>query len=118
MKDLKTIQIPNFKTSLGHTQDIQLTYEVFGKKLHTAPIVMVNHALTGNSNVAGKTGWWNKLIGPNECIDTHKFTILAFNMPGNGYGKDGQLIFKPYAFNAFDVAKLLLLGLKQLKIIA
>ena len=116
MKDLKKIHLLNFKTSSGYVQDITLSYEVFGKALHTAPIVMVNHALTGNSSVAGNNGWWSKLIGPNKCINTNNYTILAFNMPGNGYGAEAQLITNPYEFNAFDVAKLLLLGLQNLEV--
>jgi homoserine O-acetyltransferase len=51
--------------------------------LHT--IVLVNHALTGNSQVVGDTGWWNDLIGVNKTIDTTKYTVLAFNVPGNGF---------------------------------
>jgi homoserine O-acetyltransferase len=46
--------------------------------LHTAPIVLVNHALTGNSQVVGDTGWWNDLIGVNKTIDTTKYTVRFF----------------------------------------
>ena len=61
--DLRHLAISDFKTATGSVQDIELSYQVFGKPLHTAPIVLVNHALTGNSNVAGKDGWWSDLIG-------------------------------------------------------
>jgi homoserine O-acetyltransferase len=38
---------------------------------------LVNHALTGNSQVVGDNGWWNDLIGVNKTIDTTKYTVLA-----------------------------------------
>ena len=60
---LHQLQIKKYKALSGSTQDIQLSYQVFGKKLHTAPIILVNHALTGNSNVTGENGWWSALIG-------------------------------------------------------
>ncbi|WP_405383862.1 bifunctional aspartate kinase/homoserine dehydrogenase I [Maribacter sp. LLG6340-A2] len=111
---LHQLQIKNYKTLSGITQDIQLSYQVFGKKLHTAPIILVNHALTGNSNVTGENGWWSALIGEEKCIDTNKYTILAFNIPGNGHDK---FVIENYKdFVAGDVARMFLLGLEQLKI--
>src|SRR6056297_152731 len=109
---LQQLQINDFRTRSGITQDIQLSYQVFGKELHTAPIVMVNHALTGNSNVTGPEGWWSTLIGDKKCIDTQKYTILAFNIPGNGYDK---FVIENYKdFVAGDMASIFLLGLEQL----
>src|SRR6056297_251368 len=109
---LKRLQIKNFTTINGATQDIQLSYQVFGMELHTAPIVMVNHALTGNSNVTGPEGWWSTLIGDKKCIDTQKYTILAFNIQGNGHDK---FVIENYKdFVAGDMASIFLLGLEQL----
>ena len=85
MKELQYIQIPDYKIKSGKTVNITLSYQLFGEALHTAPIVLVNHALTGNSNVCGKDGWWQDLIGENKCIDTNYYTVLAFNIPGNGF---------------------------------
>ena len=118
MKDLnislQKIEIPKYKTYGGVVQDIELSYQVFGKDLHTAPIVVVNHALTGNSNVAGQDGWWASLIGDDKCIDTKKYTVLAFNIPGNGY--DGFVVDNYKDFVAGDIARIFLQGLKELNI--
>jgi len=96
---------------------INLSYQLFGCALHSAPVVLVNHALTGNSNVAGSQGWWDNLIGPNKPIDTNHFTVLAFNIPGNGYdGQVNNLIQNYKDFIARDVAKLFLSGLDALGI--
>lgn len=111
---LKHITIQNYTTLNGVVEDLQLSYQVFGEKLHTAPIVLVNHALTGNSNVTGEEGWWSDLIGKDRCINTDTYTILAFNIPGNGY--DGFVIDNYKDFVAGDIARIFLLGLKQLKI--
>ncbi len=96
---------------------INLSYQLFGCALHSAPVVLVNHALTGNSNVAGSEGWWSTLIGPNKAIDTNHFTVLAFNIPGNGFdGHTNHLIEDYKDFVARDVAKLFLSGLESLGI--
>ncbi|WP_422859079.1 bifunctional aspartate kinase/homoserine dehydrogenase I [Flagellimonas sp. S174] len=111
---LHHLDIKNFVTHSGSEQDIKLSYEVFGLPLYCASIVLVNHALTGNSNVTGDTGWWSDLIGEGKCIDTLKYTVLAFNIPGNGY--DGFVIENYKDFVAGDIARIFLLGLEQLKI--
>ncbi|MCB0486545.1 MAG: homoserine acetyltransferase, partial [Flavobacteriaceae bacterium] len=72
---LHKIVLKEYKTYSGALyKELPLSYQLFGKELHTAPVVLVNHALTGNSNVAGETGWWNQLIGDRKIIDTQKYT--------------------------------------------
>ncbi|MCK0191267.1 bifunctional aspartate kinase/homoserine dehydrogenase I [Arenibacter sp. F20364] len=111
---LHHLSINKYVTYSGKTLDINLSYEIFGQPLHAAPIILVNHALTGNSNVAGEHGWWTTLIGDGKCIDTKKYTILCFNIPGNGY--DGFVIDNYKDFVAKDIAKIFILGLEALKI--
>jgi bifunctional aspartokinase / homoserine dehydrogenase 1 len=94
--------------------EINLSYQLFGKILGSAPIVLVNHALTGNSNVAGENGWWQDLIGDDKVIDTKLYTVLAFNIPGNGF--DSFVIDNYKDFVARDIAKLFLIGLEELQI--
>ncbi|WP_366519996.1 alpha/beta fold hydrolase [uncultured Aquimarina sp.] len=115
---LQKVQISDFITSKGEKVDkISLFYEVFGKSLHKAPIVFVNHALTGNSKVCGDQGWWNGLIGSGKCIDTDKYTVLSFNIPGNGYdGEEDNLVLDYKLFNARDIAMIFAKGLEQLNI--
>ncbi|WP_446051143.1 alpha/beta fold hydrolase, partial [Zobellia laminariae] len=111
---LHHLKLANYTTISGVTQDIELSYQLFGQKLHTAPIVQVNHALTGNSNVTGKGGWWSALIGEGKCIDTRKYTILSFNIPGNG--EDKFIIDNYKDFVSGDIARIFLLGLQELEI--
>ena len=111
---MKSLHYPQFTTRSGYRLDIKLSYELFGRPLYSAPVVLVNHALTGNSKVSGSGGWWADLIGPAKTIDTDYYTILAFNIPGNGY--DGFLIEEYQEFVARDIAQVFLWGLKQLEI--
>ncbi|MEZ4810541.1 MAG: bifunctional aspartate kinase/homoserine dehydrogenase I [Allomuricauda sp.] len=112
--ELRHLAIANFQTFNGSVQDIELSYQLYGQPLHSAPIVLVNHALTGNSNVTGDKGWWSDLIGKDKCINTDTYTILAFNIPGNGY--DGFVVDNYKDFVAGDIARIFLQGLEQLKI--
>ena len=83
MSQLQYLQIPTYVTKSGKTTKIELSYQVFGKTLYSAPIVLVNHALTGNSEVTGENGWWNDLIGDHKCIDTNEIEALR-NWNPNG----------------------------------
>lgn len=110
-----SIIVQKFTTESGAFYPaIKLSFQLFGLELHSAPIVLVNHALTGNSQVVGETGWWANLIGEGKTIDTNRYTIIAFNVPGNGY--DGTVITNYLDFNARDIARIFLEGLEVLKI--
>jgi len=112
---LNSLKIERFKTHNSSVyKSIPLSFESFGRPLGSAPIVLVNHALTGNSSVVGEHGWWKDLIGDDKCIDTLHYSILAFNIPGNGY--DGFLIDNYEDFSVFDVATIFIKGLELLKI--
>ena len=112
---MQQISIHNYITLSGSSySNLALSYEVFGPELGQAPVVMINHALTGNAKVAGSEGWWNELVGEGKCIDTSLYTVLAFNVPGNGF--DGFEISQYKDFVAQDIARVFLLGLKQLNV--
>ena len=115
-KNLKYLSIENFTTESGYYYPtFELSYQIFGQVLNEAPNVLINHALTGNSNVAGKEGWWNALIGPGKIIDTTRYAVIAFNVPGNGYdGKPENLIENYQDFTARDIARLFGLALEKL----
>ena len=115
MSEIRTISIKNFKTHSGAIYPkINLYYQQFGRQIGKAPIVLVNHSLTGDANLTGEGGWWTEIIGKGKIIDTDKYTILGFNIPGNGV--KGQIFNKPEDFHTGDIASLFLLGLSNLKI--
>ena len=111
--ELKNITL-SYQTNSDKEYNIPLSYQLFGKDLFTAPIIVINHALTGNSNVAGEKGWWKQLIGEGQVIDTNTYTVLCFNIPGNGY--DDFLIDEYEDFSPSDIANIFLEGLRILNI--
>ncbi len=114
---INKITIPDFRNSAGTVQDICFSYETFGPALGSAPVVLVNHALSGNSQVTGETGWWKALIGKGKCIDTRRFTILAFNMPGNGYDGEPENLLQNYReFRLRDFAEIYAAALDKIEI--
>ena len=114
---IKYISPFSYKRFDGGLQKISLSYQIFGKPIGVSPVILVNHALTGNSYVAGRNGWWNKLIGSNKIINTNKFTVVSFNIPGNGYDNiEENLIYNYKDFIAIDIAKIFSIGLKKLNI--
>src|SRR4030066_675856 len=116
MNSLKYITVPDFASEDGKiTADVTLSYQLFGPELLSAPVVLINHALTGNSDVAGENGWWKSIVGDSKLIDTKKYTVLAFDIPGNGY-KTTEILFEYNAFSAYDIAKLFGLAVQQLQI--
>ena len=112
---LQHIKIKNFTTESGvKTNELNLSYQIFGQQLGTAPVILINHALTGNSEVGGKNGWWRDIVGKAKAINTNNYTVLSFNIPGNGF--DEFLIDNYKDFIARDIARIFLEGLKKLKI--
>lgn len=113
MKKLEKIDLFNFELENGKQRAYTpLFYQLFGQPVDTAPIVVVNHALTGNSNITGENGWWNDLIGENKTIDTNYFTVIAFNIPGNGFDNNfGNLISNYKDFTIRDIARIFWEGL-------
>ena len=117
MSVLQYINISNYTTKTGKTFSVKMSYQLFGKPLHEAPIVLINHALTGNSNVAGEGGWWTQIVGPGKVIDTNLYTVLAFNIPGNGQDQNPSNLIENYQdFTARDIAQIFALALEDLKI--
>ncbi|MBW1654367.1 alpha/beta fold hydrolase [Flavobacterium quisquiliarum] len=109
------IIIQEFITESGASYHaLPLHFTLAGQPLHSAPIVLVNHALTGNSQVTGENGWWNDLIGEGKTIDTTVYTILAFDVPGNG--TNSFLIENYLDFTARDIARIFIEGVKTLNI--
>ena len=113
MSKVITIPIHNFTTASGsYYNEIELHYQHFGRDYNDAPVILIIHSLTGDANVAGPSGWWNEIVGPNLTIDTNKYAILGFNIPGNGV--KNYLLENYQDFHAGDIAEIFYQGLKFL----
>jgi len=113
MLEIHKVSINNFKTGSGALyKSLDLFYQYFGKEYSKAPVVLVNHSLTGDSNVSGNNGWWSEIIGPGMTIDTNHYSVLAFNIPGNGF--QDSIIKNHNDFHSGDIARLFFEGLRIL----
>ncbi len=82
---------------------LTLAYETFGQlNEDKSNAVLVNHALTGDSHVAGyyskddnTPGWWDIMVGPNKGIDTNKYFVICSNVLGGCMGSTGPSSLDP-----------------------
>jgi homoserine O-acetyltransferase/O-succinyltransferase len=65
-------------------------------------VVLVEHALTGDSHVSGPAdadhalpGWWNGMVGPGAPIDTDEWCVIASNVLGGCGGTTGPSSLAP-----------------------
>ncbi|WP_431789382.1 homoserine O-acetyltransferase [Streptomyces sp. G9] len=76
---------------------VRLAYETWGRRAADGSnAVLVLHALTGDSHVAGPAGpghptpgWWDALVGPGRALDTDRWFVVAPNVLGGCQGSTG-----------------------------
>ena len=113
MPKLDSIDIKNFKSNTGFVFDnISLSYQLYGQEIGDSPIILVNHSLTGNSSLTGDKGWWSEIVGIDKTIDLNYFTVIAFDIPGNGYYH--PTIENYMELSCKDIAKIFYLGLEKI----
>jgi homoserine O-acetyltransferase len=87
----------------GRLPSVRVAYETWGT-LNAARdnAVLVLHALTGDSHVAGApgpghrtAGWWGDVVGPGRAIDTDRWFVIAPNMLGGCQGTTGPSSVSP-----------------------
>ena len=82
---------------------ITIAYETLGiLNAEKNNVVLVLHALTGDSHVAGyysendaKPGWWDNMVGPGKGIDTDKYFVICSNVLGGCMGSTGPASINP-----------------------
>jgi homoserine O-acetyltransferase len=102
--DLRSLQIGALDLELGgHLPAVTIAYRTWGQ-LNAAGdnAVIVLHALTGDSNAAGESGWWTPLVGSGRAIDTDRAFVVCANILGGCQGTTGPssidpLTNRPYA---------------------
>jgi len=90
---------------------ITLVYETYGElNKDRNNVVMVFHALSGNSHAAGyytekddKPGWWDNMVGPRKGIDTDKYFVVCSNIIGSCYGSTGPSSINPATGRAYGL---------------
>ncbi len=84
----KFIKIGFLLLESGETlPDITIAYQSWGTLNHDkSNAILVNHALTGWSDVPG---WWPNMVGPGLPFDTDKYFIVCPNVIGGCQGSTG-----------------------------
>lgn len=87
----------------GVIPDVRVAYETWGRLNEAGDnVVLVEHALTGDSHVVGpagdghaSAGWWNGLIGPGRPVDSEDWFVVAANVLGGCQGSTGPSSLAP-----------------------
>jgi len=96
------VEVGGLDTELGgHLPAVTVAYQTWGTPRRDATgavtnAVLVEHALTGDSHVAGPAGpgqptpgWWNHLLGAGAPVDTDHWYVVAPNVLGGCQGSTG-----------------------------
>ncbi|MET9347529.1 homoserine O-acetyltransferase MetX [Streptomyces termitum] len=81
----------------GELPGLRVAFETWGRlAADRSNAVLVLHALTGDSHVAGPAGpghptpgWWDGLVGPGRALDTDRWFVVAPNVLGGCQGSTG-----------------------------
>ncbi|MGW3138433.1 homoserine O-acetyltransferase MetX [Streptomyces sp. NPDC001139] len=87
----------------GELPGVRLAFETWGQPApDRSNAVLVLHALTGDSHVAGPAepghptpGWWDGLVGPGLALDTDRWFVVAPNVLGGCQGSTGPSSPRP-----------------------
>jgi homoserine O-acetyltransferase len=94
---------PHVLETGGRLGDVTVAYETWGELDATrSNALLVLHALTGDSHLAGPTGpghtaegWWDAVVGPGRPIDTDRFFVVCPNVLGGCQGTTGPASVDP-----------------------
>jgi len=94
----------------GHLDGVTIAYETWGSlNADASNAILICHAWTGDSHVAGPAGeghptpgWWEGIVGPGQAIDTNRYFVVCSNVLGGCQGSTGPASpspedGKPYA---------------------
>ena len=89
--ELGTVAIGDVHTEAGAViQDAHIAYRRWGVPRGDLAgknnILIVEHALTGDSNASG---WWCEAVGPGKALDTDEWCVICTNALGSCYGSTG-----------------------------
>ena len=106
-------RIGSFEPELGGSlREVTLAYETWGE-LDAAGenAVLLVHALTGDSHVAGdpepahkRGGWWSPMVGPGRAIDTGRYFVVCSNVLAGCYGSTGPASQNPESGGPYALA--------------
>jgi homoserine O-acetyltransferase len=92
--DRQFIKIGDLTLESGEVlPDITIAYQTWGELNATGTnAILVNHALTGWSDVPG---WWPSIVGPGLPLDSNKYFVICPNVIGGCQGSTGPSSLAP-----------------------
>ena len=93
---------------------VSVTYRQYGLPIGTAPVILINHSLNGDSDCMFH---WDGVIGTNKAIDLSEYTVISIDIPGNEVAREINYDHLPFdKISGRDVAVLFWLTLFELDI--
>lgn len=115
MQTLNQITIPVWPLEDNTiVNNVSVTYRQYGLPIGTAPVILINHSLNGDSDCMFH---WDGVIGKDKAIDLSEYTVISIDIPGNEVAKEIRYDHLPFdKISARDVAVLFWLTLFELEI--
>lgn len=115
MQTLQQINIPVWPLEDNTiVNNVSVTYRQFGLPLGTAPVILINHSLNGDSDCMFH---WDGVIGKNKAIDLTEYTVICIDIPGNEVALEINYNHLPFdKISARDIAVLFWLTLFELDV--
>ena len=115
MQTLNQITIPVWPLEDNTiVNNVSVTYRQYGLPIGTAPVILINHSLNGDSDCMFH---WDGVIGQNKAIDLAEYTVICIDIPGNEVAKEIKYDHLPFdKITGRDVAVLFWLTLFKLEI--
>ncbi|RLZ10665.1 alpha/beta fold hydrolase [Faecalibacter macacae] len=115
MQTLNQITIPVWPLEDNTiVNNVSVTYRQYGLPIGTAPVILINHSLNGDSDCMFH---WDGVIGKDKSIDLSEYTVISIDIPGNEVAKEIRYDHLPFdKISARDVAVLFWLTLFELEI--
>jgi homoserine O-acetyltransferase/O-succinyltransferase len=95
---LQKIRIGSLKLESGESlPDVTIAVQRWGALSAARDnVVLIEHALTGDSHVTGQAGpdhpspgWWSGMVGPGAPLDTDRWCVISTNVLGGCRGTTG-----------------------------
>ncbi|KAI1080091.1 homoserine O-acetyltransferase [Whalleya microplaca] len=85
----------------GVLPEFDISYETWGKlNADRSNVILLHTGLSASSHAHStesnpQPGWWEKFIGPGECLDTNKYFVICTNVIGGCFGSTGPCTIDP-----------------------
>jgi homoserine O-acetyltransferase/O-succinyltransferase len=90
---------------------LEIAYKTYGRlNADKTNAVLVCHALTGDQHLAsthpvtGKSGWWDRFVGPGRPLDTDRYFVICSNVIGGCMGSTGPASIDPKTKEPYGLA--------------